>query len=125
MNLKPWIAAVLFSISSPVFAQEAVGPVEEIRVCGTGSESTNQWIRTITFKVGGKWFGVYADHYSNSSYSSLDNNFVPSIVMMAFSQNLSVSVKATDDWGYHFSNCGLASVKVFHGNAGDYVSVVK
>ncbi|MGF1763859.1 hypothetical protein [Aliivibrio kagoshimensis] len=117
-----FLFTVFFSpLSSAV---DAKGTIEEMQICGTGSQSGNQWIRTLQFKIDGKWFSTWADNYGTSN-SDLDNSISSSVLMMAYSQNLMVEIRATEAWHAVHNKCGVTSGAIFHGNAGDYIRLVK
>ena len=101
------------------YAQEAKGVIEEIKICGTGLTSTTRWIRNLQFKVDGLWFGIYADRHADSL--DRDNNITTSLLLMAYSQNLTIEVKATESWESSFKKCGNSQGAAFHGKGGDYI----
>ncbi|MDW6005024.1 hypothetical protein [Vibrio mangrovi] len=124
MNIKQTLLlAFLFLVSPLTFSQEATGTIEQLQICGTGW-SNQSWLKTLQFKIQDKWFGVYADYYSETDHD-YDDNISPSMIFMAFSQNLVVHVKATQDWTEIFNKCGHTGA-VFHGgHAGDYIELIR
>ncbi|MBL4830979.1 MAG: hypothetical protein JKY55_13980 [Aliivibrio sp.] len=117
-----FLFTVFFSpLSSAV---DAKGTIKEIQICGTGQQSGNQWIRVLQFKIADKWFATWADNYGTTN-SDLDNSISSSVLMMAYSQNLIVEVRATGGWHAYHEKCGVKSGEIFHGAAGDYIRLVK
>lgn len=115
------VLCLLFG-SASAYAAEAEGLVTDIMVCGTGGANSNNWIRTILFKVDSKWFGTYADYYSGSQ-PDYDNDLTTSLLMMAYTTGKNVKVKFSDEWNSAFSVCGIPTGSVFHATAGDYFRV--
>ncbi|MCE0494152.1 hypothetical protein [Vibrio salinus] len=123
--MKKLMLCVLLLVAAPLtFAEEATGTIEQIQICGTGHENSGNWMRTLVFKIDGKWFGIYANFY-NSTATDYDSNITASMIYMAFAQNLEVHIKATSNWETYYSNCGLTDGHIFHGKAGDFISLSK
>ncbi len=121
--MKKILLLLSLILTSPLsYAQEATGTIEEIRVCGYDGGSGARWARVVQFKVAGKWFGILADYQGTSTHSlELDNNVTTSILMMAYSQQKVVEVKATDKWSSTWAKCGTSDTgAVLHDNPGDY-----
>lgn len=116
------IALFLLSVIPSAYAEKATGVIEELRVCGSGTEKADAWIRTLVFKVGGIWFGTYAEHY-NYNWGDADNSITTSLILMSYSQKLEIEVNATHSWVAMFKNCGIPHGYVFHSNAGDYIKL--
>lgn len=74
-------------------------------------------MRTLQFKIDGKWFGTYADQHGGS----YDNNQTTSLVMMAYAQNSIIDVHFTNSWPALFTKCGVTQGAVFYITAGDYI----
>ncbi|WP_341661737.1 hypothetical protein [Vibrio sp.] len=111
----------LLLLTSPIsFAQEAKGVIEEIQICATGL-SSNNWIRTLQFKIDGKWFATWADHYNKEG--GYDNTISTSMVYMAYSQKLPVHIKATESWHDRMKKCGASEGAIFHALAGDFIRI--
>lgn len=115
--MKKVLLTLLLLVSPFSFAQEATGKIEEIQICGTGNEGAGDWIRMLQLKIDGKWFGIYADFYAHNT-GDVDNEISTSMLYMAFSQNITVNIRATDAWE---KKCGIPEGAMFHGNAGDYI----
>ncbi|EFP95192.1 hypothetical protein [Vibrio caribbeanicus] len=117
--MKKILFAILLLASPLSFAQEAKGIIEEIQICGTGTDEHN-WARTLQFKVDGKWFATWADYYGQD----YDNNISTSLLFMAASQKLSVHIKATAPWHTYQKKCGITDGKIFHKSSGDFIRIV-
>ena len=108
-------------LTSPVsFAQEAKGVIEEIQICSPGTSGVD-WARLLQFKVDGMWFATWSDHISSAVDE--DNNITTSLVLMAYSQNIPVYIKATAPWHPYMTKCGISDGKVLHRNAGDFIRI--
>ncbi|MCL6270761.1 hypothetical protein M3P05_12585 [Sansalvadorimonas sp. 2012CJ34-2] len=117
---------ILLAFSPVVSAEQAKGVIEEIQICGTGSGLMpgQGWIRTIQFKIDGKWFGLAADYYGHPT-GDVDNEISVSLIYMAYAQNLVVDIKATDPWWDFHKACGVSQGAQFHGSAGDYIRIAR
>ena len=118
--MKKILFALLLLASPLSFAQEATGVIEEIQICGTGG--SNNWVRTLQFKVDGKWFGTWADRYGK--VEDFDNTISTSLVFMAASQKLPVHIKATEPWSFSHTKCGVTDGKIFHQISGDFIRII-
>lgn len=118
--MKKLLFALLLLTSPVSFAQEAKGVIEKIKICGT-SLGINNWHRTLQFKVDGQWFGLWADHYGTSN--DYDDNLSTSLVLAAYSQKLPIHIKATNAWHNNMKKCGVNEGAIFHGKAGDFISI--
>jgi len=103
-------------------ATEASGMIQEVRVCGSSATSFPGWIRYLAFKVEGKWFGTYSDHYGSGT--DYDNNIHTSVVLMAFSAKKIVKVASNGIWVSGMVKCGLPAGNMLHRAAGEFISVV-
>lgn len=122
--MKKIILLLMLTVTAPLsYAQEAEGVIEELKICGTGAQSGARWSKILMVKIDGKWFGTYAEHYG--SEKDYDDNLSTSILLTAFSQNLVVKIKATDNMDPSLANCGKVEGKMFHSNGEDYISIVK
>lgn len=111
---------------STSFAQEASGVIEVMRLCGYGVQAGNRWARTLQFRIDGKWFAIFADYNGSSSaaYFEHDDNHSMSLLMLAYSQQKVVDIKATYPWNANLTQCGASSVgAAFYENAGDYIQI--
>ncbi|WP_076589857.1 hypothetical protein [Vibrio ostreicida] len=109
-------------LTSPLsFSQEATGTIEEIQICATGEQSNNSWFRTLQFKVDNKWFGIWADYYGGAN--DYENNMSTSMILMAYSQNLTIHIKARQSWEPLFTKCGVSEGSIFDSAAGDFIRI--
>lgn len=124
--MKPHSFTILLLLVSlfsfPSFAQSASGTVQEVKMCGADNNSGTRWARIFTFKIDGKWFGIWQDRYGD--VPDYDNNSSLSLIMMAFSQSLTVNIKATDKWHGKFEKCAQSGA-IFHDNPGDYIHILR
>lgn len=121
VHLVTILVVFMAFVTLPSHAQSASGSVQEVKMCGADNKSGTRWARVFTFKVDGQWFGIWQDHYG--AVPDYDNNSSLSLVMMAFSQGLTVKVKATDKWHSHFEKCAQSGA-IFHDNPGDYIHIL-
>ncbi|SON49912.1 hypothetical protein [Vibrio tapetis] len=124
--MKKIILAIMLIVVAPFsLAQESTGPIQELKICATGDKGIGQWIRLLQFKVDNKWYSTLADAYADPS-ADADNPLTTSIIMMAFSQNLTIKIRATNkSWAPLHSRCGITNGTVFHGNNGDHITITR
>ncbi|MBL4830981.1 MAG: hypothetical protein JKY55_13990 [Aliivibrio sp.] len=121
--MKGIICLLFMLLASSAYAGYEKGTVDVLRMCGTGNTSSNGWIRTLQFKVNGKWFGTYADYNYSAGSTDYDNSQTTSLVLMAYAQKEVVEVNFTRKWSGEFTKCGNETGNVFYGEAGDYIQL--
>ena len=111
------LIALLFSPLS--FAEYAKGTIDEIKICS----HSDRWIRTLQFKVAGKWFGTLADYSYGIGSTDHDNNQTTSLIMMAYSLNNVIEVNFNYSSDERFTQCGTPIGKMFYNVTSDYIKL--
>lgn len=110
---------LLFSLSPVTHALDGRGTIEEIVNCSR----SGRWRNILLFRLSdNKWFGIYANYYVSKA-TDYDNNFSTSMVLMAFSANLPVQVRARSNKKV-VTYCGV-TVSMFHSKTNDYIKISK
>lgn len=109
-------AALLLSFNTAAYALDGTGKIVEVRSCVVNVS----WKSRVQFKLSdGNWFAVNAVHHGSPNIYS--DTVSPALVMMAFSADYTVNVRATAN----VSTCGGITTNDVYTTANDYIHVIK
>lgn len=113
---------LIFALSPMAHALDGQGTIKTVMSCSAGPAAKGiGWKQILLFQLSdsNNWFGVFSDW--KGAARDYDSNFATSLVLMAFSSNLPVTVKANFDTRTY---CGKPAA-MFWDKANDYIKIKK